>query len=94
MPTIETTKSFDNDLIKCHKRNLNLELLEQAVNMLEQTGTLTAKYKPHPLKKNLKGYFDAHILFDWLLIWEHDLQKDKIILHRTGRHVDIFKNFK
>jgi mRNA interferase YafQ len=45
-------------------------------------------YKDHPLKGNWKGYRDAHIEPDWLLIYR--VAGDELHLVRTGSHADLF----
>jgi mRNA interferase YafQ len=49
---------------------------------------LPARYKDHPLKGNWKGYRDAPIEPDWLLIYR--VAGDEIHLARTGSHADLF----
>lgn len=45
-----------------------MKLLEEVVDILVNEKTLPAKYKNHPLKGKDSGYYDCHILPDWLLI--------------------------
>lgn len=49
---IKYTNRFKKDLRKCQKRNLDISKLLTAVKLLEQTGTLPSKYKPHRLIGN------------------------------------------
>ncbi|WP_348640742.1 type II toxin-antitoxin system YafQ family toxin [Mesorhizobium sp. B2-3-13] len=45
-------------------------------------------YKDHPLKGDWKGFRDAHIEPDWLLIYR--VVGDELQLARTGSHSDLF----
>ena len=49
---------------------------------------LPASYKDHPLKGDWKGYRDAHIEPDWLLIYR--IGGSELHLLRTGSHADLF----
>ncbi len=53
---------------------------------------IPAKYKDHPLHGNLSGFRDLHIKTDWILLYEN--LAEEVILVRTGKHSDIFKNIK
>jgi len=88
---ITTTNKFEKDAVKCEKRGLSLDLLQKAVGLLEQKGALPLTYKPHTLKGNYSGYWEAHVLGDWLLIWAIDKETKTITLVRTGTHSDLFK---
>ena len=86
-----TTTRFRRDVKRASKRNLDLSLLTQAIDLLIKDGQLPETYTPHPLTGNFKGYMDAHLAPDWLLIYQV-LEDDKeIILIRTGTHSDLFK---
>jgi mRNA interferase YafQ len=86
-----TTNTFEKNVVRCAKRGLSLDLLQNAVKQLENNGVLPANYKPHILSGNYSGYWEAHIKPDWLLIWiKNDIQKT-ITLIGTGTHSDLFK---
>lgn len=53
-----------------------MKLLEEVVDILVNEETLPEKYKNHPLKGKYSGYYDCHILPDWLLIYK--IEKDKL----------------
>ncbi|MHB8259620.1 MAG: type II toxin-antitoxin system YafQ family toxin [Bacteroidia bacterium] len=90
MYTLHPTKKFEKDYKLCIKRGLNLELINTALELLEKTGTLPSKYKPHKLRGNYVNYSECHIQPDWLLIWHCDKNKKEIQLIRTGTHSDLF----
>ena len=58
--------------------------------MLSNGEVLPEKYKNHPLKGQLKGYYDCHILPDLVLVYK--IKKDKLILvlFDIGKHSDLF----
>ena len=76
--------------MKCAKRNFNLELLGKTLEILESSGSLPRKYKPHLLSGTHSGFWECHIKPDWLLIWKLDDTAKIIELVRTGTHADLF----
>ncbi|MBO7068767.1 MAG: type II toxin-antitoxin system YafQ family toxin [Bacteroidaceae bacterium] len=44
-----TPKRFKKDLVRCQKRGLNMRLIHDVILLLQETGTLPAKYRPHKL---------------------------------------------
>ncbi len=67
-----------------------MELINSIFLFLEKDGRLSAKYKPHKLTGNYKGFWECHIQPDWLLIWLQDDSGKTITLTRTGTHSDLF----
>ena len=59
--------------------------------MLARGEELPAKYKNHPLKGKYKGYYDCHILPDWVLIYKIEKERLILILFDIGTHSDLFK---
>jgi mRNA interferase YafQ len=49
---------------------------------------LPERYRDHPLQGGWKGYREAHIEPDWLLIYR--VTGDELHLVRTGTHADLF----
>jgi mRNA interferase YafQ len=88
--TLNTTKQFEKDYKLCVKRGLNIDLLNNLFELLENTGTLPLKYKPHKLRGEYMNHFECHIQPDWLLIWFTDNDNNEIYLVRTGSHGDLF----
>ena len=54
MYRIDYTKRFEKDLKRCLKRGLNILLIQEAISLLAEAGTLPTKYRPH----KLSGQFD------------------------------------
>jgi len=84
---------FRRDVKRISKRNLDINELTAALNILQETGDLPEQYIPHPLRGEYKNCIDAHIKPDWILIYEIDENEQAVILHRTGSHQDLFKNY-
>jgi mRNA interferase YafQ len=66
----------------------DLGKLREAIGLLLTGAELPASYKDHPLKGDWKGYRDAHIEPDWLLIYR--VAGNELQLARTGTHADLF----
>lgn len=56
--------------------------------LINNTLPLPAVYKDHPLQGSWKGYRDAHVEPDWILIYK---LTDKLLrFERTGTHAALF----
>ena len=66
MYKLATTKQFEKDYKLCKKRGYKMELINSIFMLLEQKGTLPAKYKSHKLTGDYKGFWECHIQPDWL----------------------------
>ena len=64
------TSRFKKEFRRCIKRGLNMKLITDAMDLLEATGSLPAKYRPHKLSGNMDGIWECHIEPDWLMTWE------------------------
>ena len=62
--------------------------LKTLLSLLIEGGPLPAIYLDHPLKGDWKGFRDAYIEPDWLLIYK--IMGDVVRFERTGRHADLF----
>lgn len=62
--------------------------LRSLLASLVKQGQLPARYRDHPLRGIWKGYREAHLEFDWLVIYR--IQGDELHLVRTGTHSDPF----
>jgi len=90
MYSVSYTGAFKKDFKRCSKRNYNLLLLQNAVEVLEKQGALPANFKPHKLSGDYSDCWECHILTDWLLIWlQNDIIKELTFI-RTGTHADLF----
>lgn len=59
--------------------------------MLSKGEKLPEKYKNHPLKGNLNGYYDCHILPDLVLVYKIEKERLILILFDIETHSNLFK---
>jgi mRNA interferase YafQ len=90
MCTITTTKQFEKELKLCKKRGYDISKLRTVVSILEETGTLPQKYRPHKLSGNYDNCWECHIKGDWLLIWLQNDNELTLLFMNTGTHSDLF----
>ncbi len=90
MYSLSTTNQFEKDIKLCRKRGYKMELINFIFLILEETGFLPPKFKPHKLTGNYNGFWECHIKPDWLLIWHQNDTSKNITLTRTGTHSDLF----
>lgn len=68
-----------------------MELLEKVIDTLAKGEVLPPKYKNHPLKGKYLGYYDCHILPDWVLIYKIEKEELILLLFDIGTHSDILE---
>ena len=90
MYNIEYSNTFKKGIKRAAKRGYDLSLLQNAIDLLQKTGTLPAKYKPHKLFGNYAGCWECHIKPDWLMIWEQNDTELILLFLDTGTHSDLF----
>ena len=79
---------FKRDVKQAQKRGKDMGKLKTLLTLLIEDKPLPAPYLDHPLKGGWRGFRDAHIEPDWLLIYK--VAGDVVRFERTGRHVDLF----
>ena len=84
------TKSFRKDTELCKKRGYDMQLLREAIHLLETNGCLPASYRSHKLSGNYEGTWEAHLKGDWLLLWKQNDEELVLLFTGTGTHSDIF----
>ena len=67
-----------------------MDKLAKALDLLIETGSLTAEYRSHTLTGNHAGEWEAHIAPDWLLVWEQNDNELTLLMLSTGTHSDLF----
>lgn len=67
-----------------------MKLITDVIDMLSQGETLPEKYKNHPLKGELNGYYDCHVLPDLVLIYKIEKEKLVLILFDIEKHSNLF----
>ena len=90
MYRIVTTNRFEKSLKLCKKRNYNLDLLKEVIDLLATNGELPQKYKTHKLSGNYEGCWECHIKPNWLLVWQQNEEELILLLLDTGTHSDLF----
>lgn len=88
--SISSTKQFDKHLKRCVKRGLPMEEFKKVVLILAESGSLPQKYKPHKLSGNYSNCWECHIKPNWLLVWEQDDVRLRLLFVDTGSHADLF----
>lgn len=68
---IEYSGQFSKDVKVAQKRHKDMNKLKYLMTLLiNNTLPLPAVYKDHPLQGSWKGYRDAHVEPDWILIYK------------------------
>ena len=89
MLTPVRSTQFKRDVGRAKKRGRDLGKLRAVLASLIRQEPLTARHLDHPLRGIWKGYREAHIEPDWLLIYR--VTGSELRLVRTGSHVDPFR---
>ena len=79
---------FKRDVEQVQKRGKDMDKLKSLLGLLIKGSQLPARYLDHPLKGGWRGFRDAHIEPDWLLIYK--VKGEVVRFERTGRHTDLF----
>ncbi len=72
------------------KRNYNLNLLKEVIDLLQIDGKLPIKYKSHKLSGDYADCWECHIKADWLLVWKQNDNELTLLFTNTGTHSDLF----
>ena len=89
MLTPVRSAQFKRDVKRVQKRGKDLARLKVLLTLLIEQSPLPSVYLDHPLRGDWKGYRDAHIEPDWLLLYR--IEGDELHLARTGTHADLFR---
>lgn len=89
MLTPVRSTQFKRDVRRAAKRGNDLTKLRVLVASLIQQEPISDRYRVHPPRGTWKGYREAHIEPNWLLIYR--IQGDELHLVRTGSHSDLFR---
>lgn len=90
MLVLVRTSQFKRDVKLLQKQGKDMEKLKTLLKLLVTQSSLPEEYQDHPLRGNWKGYRDAHIEPDWLLLYR--VQDDELQLARTGSHANLFQD--
>ncbi|SFU88782.1 type II toxin-antitoxin system YafQ family toxin [Halomonas korlensis] len=89
MLTPVRSSQFKRDIKRVQKRGKDMTRLRTLLGLLLEEVPLPEHYQDYPLRGNWKGYRDAHIEPDWLLLY--CVVDDELHLARTGSHADLFQ---
>ena len=89
MYEIRVTNRFKKHIKLCKKRGLNLEIVENAIDLLAESGTLPLEYKEHKLSGDFVDCWECHLKPNWLLIWKQNDNELHLLLLGTGTHSDL-----
>lgn len=85
------TSTFKADVKRQVKRGKDMTKLTTLITLLVNEQPIPAAYEDHPLRHGWRGYRDAHMEGDWILIYR--VVGTDLELARTGTHQDIFSNY-
>ena len=71
------------------KRDYNLLLLAEVIELLRCGESLPPSLKDHQLKGTWEGWRECHIEPDWLLIYK--TTDKEVLVTATGTHADLFE---
>ncbi len=84
------SRQFKQDVRRARKRGKDMAKLKTLLDLLIRRIALPEFYRDHSLRGSWKGYRDAHIEPDWLLLY--CVVGDELRLARTGSHADLFQH--
>ena len=88
MLTPVRSTQFKRDARKAQKQGKDLTKLRRLLASLILQEPLSARHLDHTLRGIWKGYREAHIEPDWLLIYR--IEGHELHLVRIGSHSDLF----
>lgn len=84
----EYSGQFKRDVKQAQKRGKDMDKLKTLPGLLIVGKPLPAICLDQPLKGGWRGFRDARIESDWLLIYK--IAGEVVRFERTGRHADLF----
>ena len=88
MLTPVRSTQFKRDVKRAERQGKDLTKLRALLASLIRQEPLSARHLDHPLRGIWKGYREAHIEPDWLLIYR--IEGNELYLIRIGSHSDLF----
>ena len=86
----ELSNKFKRDYNLLFRRGYDITKLDAVVLILLQQSPLEPRHRDHPLIGKWNGYRSCHIADDWVLVYKVDIGMLKLMLSRTGTHVDVY----
>lgn len=91
MLTPVQASAFKRDVKRQQKRGKDMTKLKTLITLLVEEKQIPPEYEDHPLQGEWRGYRDAHMEGDWILIYK--VVGTDLNLARTGTHQDLFSNY-
>ena len=88
--TVRFSSQFKKSYKLCKRRGLDISLINEAMHILGEQGSLPEKYKPHILSGRYAGIWECHIQQNWLMLWKQNDNELTLLLLNTGSHSDLF----
>ncbi|MDA0376524.1 MAG: type II toxin-antitoxin system YafQ family toxin [bacterium] len=79
MYQLERTKGFNRDVKKFLASGGNVAKLQRALEYIETGKPLPARFRDHQLKGKLGHCRELHVDSDWLLVYEKDGKKLRVV---------------
>ncbi len=90
MYKLRTTNQFERDYLRCKKRGYDMTLIDKAMSILIEEGSLPSVYHQHKLSGKYSDCWECHIKPDWLMIWKQYDDELIMMFMNTGSHSDLF----
>lgn len=90
MREVYYSTQFKRDVKQAKKRGKDMDKLKALLSLIIENEPLPASYLDHSLKGDWRGFRDAHIEPDWLLIYKLFDSDNSVRFERTGKHSDLF----
>ena len=86
----ELSNRFKRDYNILIHRGYDITRLDAVVELLLRQAMLEPRHRDHPLKGKWRGYRSCHVADDWVLVYKIDNDRLKLMLSRTGTHIDVY----
>jgi mRNA interferase YafQ len=86
----ELSNRFKRNYNLLIRRGYDIAKLDAVVIILLNQLPLEPQHRDHPLKGKWHSYRGCHIADDWVLVYKVDSDRLKLMLSRTGTHVDVY----
>jgi len=83
------SRRLKKDYARSVSQGKDMRKLNTLLYLLVNEKPLPTHYKDHSLKGEWAHYRDAHIEFDWILIYRIDRENQSLLLAALGSHSEI-----
>jgi mRNA interferase YafQ len=89
MLAVVWSRRFKKDYARCVSQGKDMRTLDTLLSLLMNEKPLPRHPKDHALKGEWAHYRDAHMEFDWILIYRIDSESNSLLLAALGRRSEI-----